>query len=143
VLQETNLALWADAARVATLGNFKAWAYRVAFNQVLAYRKRQKRNRLHFNDGLLDEIAQDAESQAEETDGYKAALVTCSQKLPEANRRLLTMRYTSSLSIQSIASQIGSSVAAVSQSLYRIRSVLMKCIQDSLAGDGTESEGRS
>jgi RNA polymerase sigma-70 factor (ECF subfamily) len=142
VLQETNLALWRDAERSLAVADFRPWAYRVAYHQVLAHRKRQSRNRLHFDDSLLNQLAGDAQASAEQSGDYHDALRCCSQKLPSQNRRLLALRYVSALSIRSIAEQVGSTTAAVSQSLHRIRGVLLKCIQKALAGESPRREER-
>ena len=143
VLQETNLALWRDANRVEAVADFRSWVYRVAFNQVLAFRKRRVRDRLHFDDTLLDQLAGDMQSQGDQTTSHQAALQLCARKLPDKGRRLLAMRYTSALSVRVIAEQLGSTVAAVSKSLYRVRMVLRDCVRDALSkGDVTGEERR-
>ena len=138
VLQETNLALWRDAERVAALADFRSWAYRVAFNQVLAHRKRRIRDRLCFDVTLLTQMAEDLQSQTDPITNHQAALQRCEQKLPDHSRRLLDMRYTSALSIKAIAEQTGVTIAAVSKSLYRIRQSLRDCVRDAL---GTKTPG--
>lgn len=135
VLQETNLALWRDAQKSLDAKDFRPWAYRVAYHQVLAYRKRRSRDRLHFDESLLQQLAKDAQAPVERVDAYQEALRLCSRKLPPQKRRMLAMRYTSALSLQAIAQQLGSSVMAVSQSLRRIRIVLLDCIRDVLSND--------
>ena len=119
ILQETNLALSRDAQRSLVVADFRPWAYRVAYHQVLAYRKRRARDRLCFDESLLNQLAEVAQTRTGPTDAYQEALRLCSRKLPPQNRQLLAMRYTSALSLQAMAEQLGSSVAAVSQSLGR------------------------
>jgi RNA polymerase sigma-70 factor, ECF subfamily len=136
VLQETNLALWRDPRRSLAIEDFRPWAYRVAYHQVLAYRKRRARDRLLFDESLLNQLAEVAQARAEPANEYQEALRLCSRKLPPQNRRLLAMRYASALSLQAMAYQLGSSAAAVSQSLGRIRALLLKCVRDLLADNG-------
>lgn len=140
VLQETNLALWRDAERSLAVADFRPWAYRVAYHQVLAYRKRRSRDRLQFDESVLSQLAGDAQAAAEQTSAYQDALRSCSQKLPLQNQQLLAMRYSSAYSMQVIAERLGSSVAAVTQSLHRIRAVLLKCIRNTLARDNIGRE---
>jgi len=140
VLQETNLALWRDADRVEAVADFRSWAYRVAFNQVLAFRKRRVRDRLLFDDALLNQLEEDMQSQASPLVNNQEALQSCAQKLPNQSRHLLAMRYQSALSVKAIAEQLGSTVTAVSKSLYRIRLTLRKCVQDSLSRDDASQE---
>ena len=49
VLQETNLVLWRRAHEFDTEKTFSALAYRVAYIQVLAYRKNKTHDRHLFN----------------------------------------------------------------------------------------------
>lgn len=142
VLQETNLALWRDAERSRGVAEFRPWAYRVAYHQVLAYRKRKSRDRLQFDESLVSQLASDAQASAEQTNAYQDALRSCSQKLPVHNQQLLAMRYTSAYPLQVIAERLGSSVPAVTQSLHRIRALLLKCIRSTLGRDGLYREER-
>jgi RNA polymerase sigma-70 factor (ECF subfamily) len=70
VLQETNLALWRDAQRSLAVADFRPWAYRVAYHQVLGHRKRRSRDRLHFDESLLNQLASDAQASAEQGKPY-------------------------------------------------------------------------
>lgn len=135
VLQETNLALWRDAHKSLEAIDFRPWAYRVAYYQVLAYRKRRSRDRLHFDESLLQQLAKESQTPVGQADAYQEALRSCSRKLPPQKRRMLTMRYTSALSLQAIAQQLGSSVTAVTQSLRRTRIALLNCIREVLVDD--------
>jgi RNA polymerase sigma-70 factor, ECF subfamily len=129
VLQETNLALWRDPQRSLAIADFRPWAYRVAYHQVLLYRRRHARDRLHFDESLLNQLAEVAQTREGLVNEYHETLHLCSRKLPPRNRRLLAMRYTAGLSLQAMAEQLGSSVAAVSQSLGRSRILLLDCIR--------------
>ena len=66
VLQETNVVLWRDAVRFQPGTDFRAWAYRVAYYQVLAQRRKHRRDRLRFGESLLTILAEqlDGESPA-------------------------------------------------------------------------------
>jgi RNA polymerase sigma factor (sigma-70 family) len=57
VIQETNLVLWREFDRFESGTNFTAWAFRVALNQVLAWRKRRRRDRLEFSPAFLEVVA--------------------------------------------------------------------------------------
>jgi RNA polymerase sigma-70 factor, ECF subfamily len=142
VLQETNLVLWREAQKSLEASEFRPWAYRVAYHQVLAYRKRRARDRLLFDESLVQQLAKDAEAPMEQVNAYQEALRLCSRKLPPQKRRILAMRYTSALSVRAISQQLGSSVTAVSQSLRRIRVTLLNCIRDALADDALRDKER-
>src|SRR4051794_29418130 len=53
IMQETNLVLWREFGKFQAGTNFAAWASRVAFHQVLAWRKRRQRDRHQFSDEVL------------------------------------------------------------------------------------------
>src|SRR6185295_13104725 len=57
VLQEANVILWRDSREFRPGSNFKAWAFRVAHFQVMAFRQRQIRDRLVFEDDMIEVLA--------------------------------------------------------------------------------------
>jgi RNA polymerase sigma-70 factor, ECF subfamily len=77
VLQETNLALWDKVQDYDPSRPFLPWAYRIAYLQVLAYRKRCARNRLLFDDQLVSELAEQIESRDDDLDLRLEALGDC------------------------------------------------------------------
>ena len=60
VLQNTNVTLWRKADEFEAGTQFARWSFRVAYYEVLAYRKRCFQDRHVFDDGLLNQIAHDA-----------------------------------------------------------------------------------
>ena len=121
--------LWNKANEFESGTNFTAWACRIAYYQTLAYFERQKRERLRFDDRLMERLAADAEQRSERYDAKVHALRRCMKKLPEKQRALLEQRYTQGASVQTIANDLGRTAASLSVSLYRIRRALMKCIK--------------
>src|SRR4051812_12731478 len=65
VLQNTNLVLWRKAADFHFGTCFSAWACRLAYYEVLAFRKQRGRSRLNFNQELLDTLAEEAVDRVE------------------------------------------------------------------------------
>ena len=63
VLQETNLFVWRHADEFELGTNFAAWACKIAYYQVLTFRKRQSRSRLCFSDALVEQLADGAVDQ--------------------------------------------------------------------------------
>jgi RNA polymerase sigma-70 factor, ECF subfamily len=133
VLQETNLALW-DKAREYDPGRpFLPWAYRTAYLQVLAYRKTCARSRLVFDDELIGELAEWTESRDADLDDRLEALGDCIDKLPGPRREMIDRRYRDGDSLDQIAERLSKAPNVVAASLYRIRKVLMDCIESRLA----------
>ena len=136
IVQETNLVLWREFSRFEQGTNFAAWACKVAFHQVLAWRKRKQRDRLEFSPAFLEAVAQEADAAADVLEERSQALAGCIDKLPPAQRDLLRLRYSEGQSIEAIAGQIDRSVEAVYRALSRIRHTLHHCVSHRLAREG-------
>lgn len=133
VLQETNVVLCREADQFDSITDFTAWACRIAYFQVLKYRKQRQRDRHRFDDELLGLVAEEAVPTARELGRRRGALDECLDKLSELQRNLIVRRYGSEGSVQSVAQEYGRSPGAISQSLYRIRAALLKCIERRMA----------
>ena len=135
VLQETNLVLCRKAADFRPGSSFMAWAFQVAHFQVLAHRQRQNREKLVFDDALLDRLHEE-EPEPEESDTRRTqALQECLQGLPEEHRRVVLNRYVDGGSVQAMAGKLGKTPNAISRLLYRSRMALMKCVRLKLEGE--------
>jgi RNA polymerase sigma-70 factor (ECF subfamily) len=55
----------------------------------------------------------------------------CMAKLPAEHRDLLMRRYSTGGSVRAIAAQLGRPIGSISQSLYRIRRLLLDCVKRS------------
>lgn len=133
VLQETNLALWDKAGEYDPDRPFLPWAYRVAYLQVMAYRKTRSRSRLVFDEELIGELAELAAVRATDLDRRLEALGDCIDKLPGPRREMIDRRYRDGDSVDEIAERLSKGSNVVAASLYRIRKVLMECIESRLA----------
>src|SRR5688572_4735903 len=68
VLQETNVVLWEKLGEYDPARPFIAWAYGVAYFQVLAHRKRLSRERLVFDDELLAVVSDVLSRRSDDVD---------------------------------------------------------------------------
>lgn len=137
VLQQTNLVMWEKLDEFLGCGNFDALACRVAYYQVLAYRrdKSRERSRLLFDDELLQRLATVADGKTDRLQGYLIALKDCMAKLSDTQRQLVSKRYGRGGSINDIAARSGDAPNSVSAMLYRIRKNLLTCIRSELTKD--------
>jgi RNA polymerase sigma-70 factor (ECF subfamily) len=138
VLQETNLLLWNKADQFEPGTSFWAWASEVARYSVLTHLKKQGRDRLVFDDSVVNELAVEAQALAAQTDERRAALEGCLEKLPAPQRLLLDRRYGLHESIETIAQALRRPPGSLRQTLYRIREALLRCIEKEL---GVERAG--
>ncbi len=128
VLQETNVILWRDSREYQPGSNFKAWAFRIAHFQVMAFRQRQIRDRLVFEDELLEVLACGARETDDLFEDRQRRLKGCLEKLPPRHRGLVRCRYAEAQSPQAIARERGMTPNAVMQALFRIRQALVQCV---------------
>lgn len=132
VLQETNLVLWEKAAEFDAGRPFLPWAMRFAQFQALAWLKRHRRQRLVFDDGLAQLLAEEAAREEAVFEDRRQALAACLQKLPAEQRDLVARRYEPTGSVNAIAEAVGATPKAVSDRLRRIRQALLHCIRRTL-----------
>jgi RNA polymerase sigma-70 factor (ECF subfamily) len=135
VLQETNLVLWDKAQEYDPARPFLPWAYRIAFLQVRAYRKKCARSRLVFDDQLVSELAEDFVRRDMDHDRRLEALEDCVGKLPGPRRQILDRRYRHGESVDQIARRLRKAPNVVAASLYRLRKSLQECIESKLASE--------
>lgn len=112
---------------------FLPWALGIAHRQVLKYLRSRKRDRLVFDEGLLDQLADRHIEQADGSAARKAALHECMQRLTDERKELLNSRYFQRVGVQELAKQLGRTEGAVSMLLLRIRQGLADCIRQRLA----------
>jgi RNA polymerase sigma-70 factor (ECF subfamily) len=133
IVQDTTLVLWREFARFQPGTNFPAWACRVAFHRVLAWRKKKQRDRLEFSPAFLDAVAEETSAEAERLEERSEALGRCIEKLPADHRELLQRRYHDGQSVEDMAREVGRTVEAIYRALSRIRHALHDCVTRSLA----------
>ena len=90
---------------------------------------------------LLDEGVQERATATSEPHDKSLekirALNRCFHKLGQKHQRLIHLRYHAKVAVKDMAHQLGQSAASVSALLYRIRTMLAKCIERELIqGDG-------
>jgi RNA polymerase sigma-70 factor, ECF subfamily len=130
VLQEVAVSVAKNYGTYDPSRPFIAWALGITRNHMLMYFRRYNRDRLVFNDELVNVIGQHIASLAKESiDHRREELHYCLNQLDGRRRRLIELRYSSGLSIDQMAESLGKSVAAVKGSLHRVRRVLEQCVR--------------
>lgn len=117
---------------------FLPWTLGIARNLVLKYLRTRKREKLVFDDGLLDQLAAIHIKQAEGPAARKAALHDCVARLSPDRKKLLSARYEQQVGVNQIAQGLGRTEGAVSMLLLRIRQSLATCIRKRMAMQGED-----
>ncbi len=132
VLQEANITIWRKRDSFEPGTHFMAWASKIAYFHVLSHRRKLSRDRLVFDDDILDYLAERQSDRAEESGLREQALRECVAEFPKDQRELIEARYAPGGSVQRIAETRGKSVGAISQTLYRLRETLASCVERKL-----------
>jgi len=135
VLQSTNLVMWSKHEEFQEGTDFGAWAARIAYYEVLTYRKKSHRDKLRFDEQLIQTIAEEAVADTGRMDTILSTLRNCMKRLSGQDRELIQMQYADDLRPREIAQQVGRSANAVAQAMHRIRTSLLKCIDENISGD--------
>jgi len=138
LLQRTNMVLCTKADEFVMGTDFGAWACRVAYFEVKAYRRdlARERERLVFDDEQLELVAAAIEEEPPNLDAQLQLLRSCVAELPQKYQDLIHHRYALRSQITDIARRLGRPVGSVRQTLFRIRLVLLECIRKKTAVGG-------
>jgi RNA polymerase sigma-70 factor, ECF subfamily len=132
IVQETTLVLWKEFEKFQPGTHFAAWACKVAFHQVLAWRKRRQRDRLDFSAEFLEAVAREVDARGDEMERRTRALAGCVEKLPARHRDLIRLRYGEALEIEALSQRLSRTTEAIYRMLSRIREALHDCVSRSL-----------
>jgi RNA polymerase sigma-70 factor, ECF subfamily len=134
ILQNTKLRLWEQFDSYRPNADFAGWAFTIAGYLVREYRKRCQREKVFFNDELLEKLTQRlrVNSVSSIWDDRVSALVGCVKALNDASRRLLRLSCMGNRKIKDIASDLGQTPSATYQAISRIRRGLIECVRQRL-----------
>jgi RNA polymerase sigma-70 factor (ECF subfamily) len=130
VMQRLRIRVWQQFDQYETDKPFDAWARAIAYYLVLAYRKEKSRQREFFAERVLEAVSSQFEKHLERASERRDVLVNCLDKLEGRKRDLVQEYYsTARQSSESIAERLSMTPNAVRQALFRIRRVLLDCVE--------------
>ncbi len=132
VLQKANLTMWRKAETFDSSRAFMPWAIGFLRTQILSYYRDRKRERLLFDDDVVEKIQAIAETNIDRIADRDRALGQCLTKLKDDHRAVLALRYANRKSMEQIAEICGRSVDGVKSLLKRLRDVLTDCLEKEL-----------
>ncbi len=134
ILQETKVTMWKQFAKFEPGTNFRAWARKIATNQILNYRRTQKnRPNSPLDEEFIKAVAAEIDRRSDTLDHQAEALKICLRKLPEAHRKIVVWRYFEDCGVEEIAVKSERTVEAVYRLLSRVRQLLKECVNRQLA----------
>jgi len=128
ILQEVAVDLWRRFDAYDPGGDFGAWACTVAYYQVLSYRRKKGRQRLHFSQQSDQLLSAEIAAVSEETSGHQDILGKCLDKLSESDRSFLCAYY-SWTPIAVLSQQFARKAASLYKDLSNLRRGLRACVE--------------
>lgn len=139
VMQRVRIRIWQQFDQFDETKSFDAWARAIAYYLLLAYRKEKSRQREFFSEQVLEAIGCHFESHLEHASDRRDALLNCLNKLEDRKRDLVTKYYSSARdTAESIATSVSMTPNALRQSLFRIRRMLLDCVQRTMQSESRQ-----
>jgi RNA polymerase sigma-70 factor (ECF subfamily) len=132
IFQDTSLILWKKFDSYDPEGNFRAWACRIAYLEVLQLRRTSRRLQT-FSDEALALLAEKAIAHSDDLGRRQTALEECLEKLQPQDREMIEQRYYHRRAPKEIATLKTCSVYSVYRALARVHSALLNCVQIQLS----------
>lgn len=132
ILQETHVRLWEERDRYEHGTDFAAWATRVAYYQVLTWRKKRGRQRLVYSDELVRDLSSRAEASNKQLGDRHEALLLCLSELSDRSRQVLASVYADGKRIKDIAASSGRTAESLYKLVQRLRVTLKNCVEQRL-----------
>ena len=136
VFQKASLVLWKKADIWDPETSFLRWAFSVVRFEILAHVRDRARDRLIFDEDIVQAMASTSERLAESQSERIDALERCVANLKPEHWETLAAYYVHGHRLREIAEQQNRGLSAVKVMLMRLRESLAKCIQGQLADPG-------
>jgi RNA polymerase sigma-70 factor (ECF subfamily) len=137
VFQESCIVLWQKFDEFRPQTNFAAWAMRIAQHKVMHFQRTRARQaglwRPDLQEALLTAIA---DGEAARPDDALAALSGCMGQLPDGDRQLVQLCYGDGVPVRQMAADLGRSPQSIHNSLRRIRTTLLECVERTMKQEG-------
>lgn len=128
IMQDTIVRLWSDFSNYTPGTNFSAWGISYARYVILEYQKKNRCACVQFDSQAMDNLCGPFEND-EDIDNRIEALRGCLKKLPEIQKRIVSMRYSENLTVKEIALKIGRPIHGMYKVMIKIQGSLQECIE--------------
>jgi len=133
VIQEASLTLWQKFDQLDAESGFLPWAKVIVRFKCLSAVGKLGRDRHVFSEGVLELLADEAESiESEEQAAAMKVLRSCLVKFSGPHQELLLAPYSGEGRVKKIAEERGKSANALYKLLGRLREKLSDCVHENL-----------
>jgi len=133
LMQETAEVMWRKFQDAGQINDFCAWGKTIARNKVMNYYAKKKRERILFDDTLLNDVVEREEKTSLQAQLRVQALQKCLQRLRSNDRHLIQVLYGHDITIKELAAEVKRPVQGLYKAMARIHHSLLLCVRRSLA----------
>ena len=133
VLQRASMTLWRKFADYDATRDFFAWASSFAFYEARNFQRVSARGQLHFDDELLQRLAEERVPDLEHREARLAAIDRCVEELDVSGRELVREFYLHQTGVAALAERLGRAPQTVYNKLNGLRRLLAECVKRRLA----------
>ena len=130
IMQATAMIIWKKFDQYNPEYPFISWAYKIAYNEIRNYYRKQEKKRNFFSEAVLDQLSATQEKHSAHLEDLRAQLQTCVAKLKSEERQLIEYRYCDDGRINDLADKTGLKANTISKNLQRIRRKLYVCVNN-------------
>lgn len=134
LLQDTAATMLEKFEQYQQGTNFTAWGMMIAKNKAINFLNKNAKTRPQFRQDLYERISEIEMKESEDNSQRAAAMKKCLEKIQDADKKILQMRYEDDCSMKKIASILGRSKTGIYHTLARIHSLLNNCIKTQMTG---------
>lgn len=132
LMQETAEVMWRKYQEAGQINNFCAWGKGIARNKVMNFYAKKKRERVLFNDSLLDDVVERENEISSPATLRLRALQKCLRKLKSNDLHLIQVLYGHDITIKKLAEEIKRPVQGLYKAMARIHHSLLQCVRHTL-----------
>jgi len=141
VFQKVSIILWQKYEQFQRDSKFLTWACGVAFYEVKNFIRVAQRDRLQFQDELIEKLSAECLPGLDRQAMRYEALQNCLQKLSQPDQTLIEAAYQQPASIKTYAVEKGRAIQTVYNNISIIRKKLLRCVEKSVEKSVVSSEG--
>jgi RNA polymerase sigma-70 factor (ECF subfamily) len=133
VLQRASMTIWKKFGEYDPTKDFFTWASSFAFYEAKNFQRVAARSRLHFDDELLERLAEERLTDLEQRESRLAAMDRCIEELDRPGRELVREFYLNKTEVAELAGRLGRAPQTLYNKLNALRRLLAECMKRRLA----------
>lgn len=133
VLQRVSMTLWRKFGEYDAGRDFFAWASSFAFYEAKNFQRAAARSKLHFDDELLERMAEERVADLDRREARLAAMDRCLEELDDSGRELVREFYLNNTQVAALAERLGRAPQTLYNRLNGLRRLLADCMKRRLA----------